>query len=695
MAVSNAVGLTLGAGAAAAVFVAIILIVPQQQPVTGEPQEAAAASVVPVPPEPGAITAEIAAEGPIAEPEEPAAPDAEVAAPEIVDTAAVPEDETPDPVTLILPAFDNVRIVTDGADFSVIAGSAAAGAQVAIMLDDEVVATATADATGAFAEVVMIAPSPQPRMLSLVADPEGTATRSDDTVLIAPTPPLVVAALEPAPDAPEAAADVAEEAEIPSADPVEDAVEVVAAAEDGVAEEIANNPVTAGMAPESVSPEPVVVETDVAPEQDATEAAPVDVETGEASPEPEPVAVETDAAPEPEAAQADATQAASVDAQPVVASPEPELEPELEQVAAPEADRTVAPDAAANEAVETAATNAADGPVSETMPAEGQPAADADATREAMGNLPSTGEREVEVPSEVTVAVAPDGPVVAPTSQAEPVSNPETAAMDITEMPQTPAKPVAVAEPTELSAPGTAVSAAEDAPGTQQSEARPESVADVQPEAPAPDVADEAGVLATPDLADIDAPARAPVLVADAAGVRVLQPAIAPGATADVLETVALDSIAYDDAGDVTLSGRAVGGGFVRVYVDNRPVIEATVGADGIWESGLPEVATGVYTMRVDQIDATGAVVSRIETPFLREEREMIAAVMAEETAQAGFNLAVRTVQPGNTLWAIARDRYGDGILYVEVFAANRDRIRNPDLIYPGQVFVLPELVAE
>ena len=50
----------------------------------------------------------------------------------------------------------------------------------------------------------------------------------------------------------------------------------------------------------------------------------------------------------------------------------------------------------------------------------------------------------------------------------------------------------------------------------------------------------------------------------------------------------------------------------------------------------------------------------------------------------------MRTVQPGNTLWAIARERYGEGIMYVMVFEANRDRIRNPDLIYPGQVFVLP-----
>ena len=72
-----------------------------------------------------------------------------------------------------------------------------------------------------------------------------------------------------------------------------------------------------------------------------------------------------------------------------------------------------------------------------------------------------------------------------------------------------------------------------------------------------------------------------------------------------------------------------------------------------------------------------------------KEERENIK--MAEEIEDPSFTVATRTVQPGATLWAIAEERYGAGILYVTVFEANRDRIRNPDLIYPGQVFILPE----
>jgi nucleoid-associated protein YgaU len=47
-------------------------------------------------------------------------------------------------------------------------------------------------------------------------------------------------------------------------------------------------------------------------------------------------------------------------------------------------------------------------------------------------------------------------------------------------------------------------------------------------------------------------------------------------------------------------------------------------------------------------------------------------------------------VQPGFTLWGIARESYGEGVMYVRVYEANKTQIRDPDLIYPGQVFTVP-----
>ncbi len=52
--------------------------------------------------------------------------------------------------------------------------------------------------------------------------------------------------------------------------------------------------------------------------------------------------------------------------------------------------------------------------------------------------------------------------------------------------------------------------------------------------------------------------------------------------------------------------------------------------------------------------------------------------------------LATALVERGDSLWRISRQIYGRGIRYTEIFEANQDQIRNPDLIFPGQVFVLP-----
>ena len=224
--------------------------------------------------------------------------------------------------------------------------------------------------------------------------------------------------------------------------------------------------------------------------------------------------------------------------------------------------------------------------------------------------------------------------------------------------------------------------AEEDAPPTEEAEVA--AVAPEQGDAPEAPVAPVADV-------PVASPAPPTVLQADADGVRVVQaaptvenPAVDPN--------VALDAITYDPDGEVQLSGRATGDGAVQVYIDNEPVTASPVTEGGDWRIDLPEIDTGVYTLRIDEVDEAGDVVSRLETPFKREEPEEVAAVLAEETSVEGFEVAVRTVQPGATLWAIAEENLGSGIFYVEVFEANSDLIRDPDLIYPGQIFRIPEI---
>ncbi|MEM1301999.1 MAG: LysM peptidoglycan-binding domain-containing protein [Pseudomonadota bacterium] len=204
--------------------------------------------------------------------------------------------------------------------------------------------------------------------------------------------------------------------------------------------------------------------------------------------------------------------------------------------------------------------------------------------------------------------------------------------------------------------------------------AEPTEVAPIAEQPAADDVAETA---AGP------APTAPAVLLADQEGVRVLQ-------SPQPVASVALDSITYDQAGDVSLSGRSPGDGFIRVYLDDRPITVSRITENGQWRTELPAVDTGVYRLRVDELDTEGQVVSRIETPFKREEPELVTELQADNLQTGVVQADVMTVQPGATLWAIAREKYGEGTLFVKVFEANKDRIRDPDLIYPGQIFDLP-----
>jgi hypothetical protein len=143
-----------------------------------------------------------------------------------------------------------------------------------------------------------------------------------------------------------------------------------------------------------------------------------------------------------------------------------------------------------------------------------------------------------------------------------------------------------------------------------------------------------------------------------------------------------LDAVDYDDTGGLTLSGQAPGGARVQVYIDNKPAGTDVADGRGIWQVA-PEfrIEPGKHTLRVDQVEETGKVVARVETPFAR----------SLPLADLPEGLVV-FVQPGNSLWRLARRSYGEGMRYTVIYEANREQIRDPDLIYPGQVFVVPSV---
>jgi nucleoid-associated protein YgaU len=180
--------------------------------------------------------------------------------------------------------------------------------------------------------------------------------------------------------------------------------------------------------------------------------------------------------------------------------------------------------------------------------------------------------------------------------------------------------------------------------------------------------------------------ALAVVLPRDGGAARVLQrpepgqqgasDAAAPGKA----NALSMETVEYDPQGRMVLSGRAKPGAKVQIYIGNEPAATATADAAGLWSATSTKAAgRGRVELRLDQLGDGGHVVHRLALP-----------IEQAETAQLTPGQAY-VVQPGNSLWQIARRTYGDGIRYLVIYSANLGQIRDPERIYPGQVFRLPK----
>ena len=247
----------------------------------------------------------------------------------------------------------------------------------------------------------------------------------------------------------------------------------------------------------------------------------------------------------------------------------------------------------------------------------------------------------------------------------------------------------------------------------------------------------KAGAVDTPLVAVLKPNEPTKVIQAPAAQKPVLPPS----------KTVNLDTVDYDQTGNIVFGGRGPAGSKVQIYVDNKAYGLADIGGGGTWTfAGLSPLTVGPHALRADEIGGDGAVKSRIEMPFYREEPSKVATtapvVVAEQpvapvnpvevakveeapaasttevakapepAAEAPAVVAAQVpavaepasetpaipgqiiIQPGNNLWKLSRQIYGHGIMYTVIYEANKGQIRRPELIYPGQVFLTPDAAA-
>ena len=152
-----------------------------------------------------------------------------------------------------------------------------------------------------------------------------------------------------------------------------------------------------------------------------------------------------------------------------------------------------------------------------------------------------------------------------------------------------------------------------------------------------------------------------------------------PGAP-PVSSELALQTAEDNGRDRLVLSGRAPAGARLKLYAGQEPIGTATADDRGRWSAQAPRPAiAGPYELRIDQMGADGAVAAQIVRGF---DAAMTMTLPGPDDY---------VVRRGNNLWQLARRTYGNGLQYTVIYGANRDHIRDPNLIYPGQVFKLPK----
>ena len=219
---------------------------------------------------------------------------------------------------------------------------------------------------------------------------------------------------------------------------------------------------------------------------------------------------------------------------------------------------------------------------------------------------------------------------------------------------------------------------------------------------PAPEA--KTGVAAGPPEAKTTVAAAVPAnpnAEPSALGIRTLAtPAPVSGAR------VAIRSVEADAPGGLVAKGSAQPNTTLRLYLNQADLAEAKTQSDGRWSLTIKSgISPGVYVIQADEINPSGAtVVASANTPFDYPDMPTapaLQAAVAPASAEPSStpspadpvvqSVQTKRVATGHTLWALSKSYYGDPTRYPAIVEANRAQIHNPNVIFPGQVFVVPK----
>jgi nucleoid-associated protein YgaU len=221
-------------------------------------------------------------------------------------------------------------------------------------------------------------------------------------------------------------------------------------------------------------------------------------------------------------------------------------------------------------------------------------------------------------------------------------------------------------------------------------------------------------------------------------------PGAPPGGKPDASRSadIAIVAVESKESGKLYVSGRSEPGATVKLYLNDSYIASTTASAEGRVAFAIGSgITPGNYRVRLDVVDgaslraraegsfsapALSASVSAAATaPDAPGSASVAGLAEAKPTLDGGGSVgrqlsasaasasgpapqvSAATIEPegvavvprigtavvnrGDNLWHISRSTYGQGVRYSKIYDANRDQIRNPAVIFPGQIFVLPK----
>ena len=142
---------------------------------------------------------------------------------------------------------------------------------------------------------------------------------------------------------------------------------------------------------------------------------------------------------------------------------------------------------------------------------------------------------------------------------------------------------------------------------------------------------------------------------------------------------LSLDIAEYLDEDSLMLTGRTKPNAKVKLFFSDNFIKDSTSDNRGVWKIELKNF---------EFTDNNLIVTTEIEGQKIKLKTKIF-----EKKIDPNFIFEKEViVKNGNSLWRIARKTLGGGVYYSEIYKSNMKEIENPDLIFPGQVFNIPNL---